>query len=76
MFHRYFLFFTRIEVLFFEKHSTNVDTHIRTITHPYKHTHAHPTPMSTTERLSRLDLEIYKVGQQECLAVDEDIVSH
>jgi hypothetical protein len=39
-------------------------------THRYEHTHAHPTPMSTSERLSRLDLEIHEVGHQERLTVD------
>jgi hypothetical protein len=50
---------------FFEKHSTNADTHTRTSTHPYEHMHTHPTPMSTIKRLSRLDLEIHEVGHQE-----------
>jgi hypothetical protein len=45
-------------------------------THPYKHTRAHPTHMSTSKRLSRLDLEIYEVDHQECLAVDEDVTSY
>jgi hypothetical protein len=45
-------------------------------THSYEHTYAHPTFMSTSERLSRLDLEIYEVGHQERLAVDGDVVSH
>jgi hypothetical protein len=57
-------------------HSTNADTHTRTGIHPYEHTHAHPTPMSTFERLSRLDLEIHEVGHQECLAINADVASH
>jgi hypothetical protein len=32
--------------------------------------------MSTSEKLSRLDIEIYEVGHQERLAVDEDVVCH
>jgi hypothetical protein len=32
--------------------------------------------MSTSERLSRLDLEIHEVGHQERIAVDEDVVYH
>jgi hypothetical protein len=32
--------------------------------------------MSASERLSRLDLEIHKVGHQERLTVDGDITSH
>jgi hypothetical protein len=54
----------------FEKHSTNTDTHTRKRTHPYAHTHAYPTPMSTSERLSRFDLEIHEIGHQERLTVD------
>jgi hypothetical protein len=39
-------------------------------------THAHPTSMmSTSERLSQLNLEIYEVGHQECLAIEGNIVS-
>jgi hypothetical protein len=36
------------------------DTHTRTSTHPYEHTHTHPTPMSTFERLDRLNLRFTK----------------
>jgi hypothetical protein len=32
--------------------------------------------MSNSERLSRLDLEIYEVGHQECLGVDGDVASY
>jgi hypothetical protein len=45
-------------------------------THPYEYMHAQLTPMSTSERLSRFDFEIYEVGHQERLAVDGDIASH
>jgi hypothetical protein len=45
-------------------------------THSYEHTHAHPNPMITSERLSRLDLEIHKVGLQERLTVDGDVTHH
>jgi hypothetical protein len=38
-------------------------------------TNAHPTPMSTFERLSRLDIEIHEVGHQERIAVDGDVES-
>jgi hypothetical protein len=55
---------------------SNADTHTCMSTHPYKHTHVHSAPMSTSERLSRLDLEIHEVGHQECLAVNEDVASH
>jgi hypothetical protein len=42
----------------------------------YEYTHTHPTPMSTFERLSRLDLEINKVDHQECLTIDRDVAYH
>jgi hypothetical protein len=45
-------------------------------THLYEHTYVHPSSMSTSERLSRLDLEIYEVGHQERITVDGDIASH
>jgi hypothetical protein len=45
-------------------------------THPYEHTHTHPTLMSTSERLSQFNLEIHEVGHQERLAVNGDVVSH
>jgi hypothetical protein len=54
----------------------NIDTHTRTITHPYEYMHGHSIHMSTSERLSRLDLEIHEVGHQERLAVDENVASH
>jgi hypothetical protein len=52
------------------------------ITHLFEHTYTHHTPMSTSERLSRFDIEIHEVSHQECLAVDETsppterIISH
>jgi hypothetical protein len=45
-------------------------------TYPYEHMHVHPTPMSTSERLSQINLEIHEIGHQECLTVDGDIASH
>jgi hypothetical protein len=48
--------------------------HIRSLTHI--NTYAHSTPMSTSERVSQLDLEIHEVDHQECIAVDGDVVSH
>jgi hypothetical protein len=45
-------------------------------THHYEYTHEHPTSMSTSERLNRFDLEIHKVGHQERIAVDENVISH
>jgi hypothetical protein len=38
--------------------------------------HAHLMPMNTSERLCQLDLEIYEVGHQEHIDVDENIISH
>jgi hypothetical protein len=55
---------------FFKKHSTNVDTYTRMSNYPYEYMHAHPIPINTSERLSRLDLEIHKVGHQERLAIN------
>jgi hypothetical protein len=48
----------------------------RMSTHPYEHTQSHSTPINTSEILTRLNLEIYEVGHQECLAVDRDVASH
>jgi hypothetical protein len=45
-------------------------------THPYEHMHAHLIPMTTSERLSQLDLEIHEVGHYERLTVNGDIASH
>jgi hypothetical protein len=38
--------------------------------------YTHHTLMSIFKRLSRLDFEIYKVGHQERIAIDEDVASH
>jgi hypothetical protein len=63
--------------MFFKKHSTDADTYKRMSTHHlYEHTLAHPTPMNTSERLGRLDLEIHEVGHEEHLAIDGDVVYH
>jgi hypothetical protein len=61
---------------FFEKHSINTDTHMRMSTHPYEYTYAHPTLMSTSERLSWFNFKIHEVSYQERLVVDEDVASH
>jgi hypothetical protein len=53
--------------IFFTKHNTNIDIYICMIIYLYEHTHTHPIFMSTFERLSRLDLEIYEVGHQVTL---------
>jgi hypothetical protein len=49
-------------VVFFYKHSINIDTHICTSIQPYKYTYVYPIPMNTSERLNRLDLEIHEVS--------------
>jgi hypothetical protein len=63
-------------LFFVEKYSINVDTHTCMNTYLYEHTHTHSNPMSTSERLSRFDLEIHEVGHQERLTVDGDVASH
>jgi hypothetical protein len=44
--------------------------------HLYEHMYAHHIPMSISKRLSRLDLQIHKIGHQEHITVDRDVVSH
>jgi hypothetical protein len=51
-----FCFFREIQYIY-------VDTHICMSTHPYKYIYIYTNFMSTSENLSRLDLEIYKVGK-------------
>jgi hypothetical protein len=46
------------------------------ITHPYKYTYSHHISMSTSERVSRLDIEIHKVDHQERIVVNRDVVSN
>jgi hypothetical protein len=62
------------ETIVFLKYSTNINTHTYISTHSYEHTHT--IPMSTSERLSWLDIEIHEVGHQERLVVGGDIVSY
>jgi hypothetical protein len=38
--------------------------------------HIHHISMSISKRLNQLDLKVYKVGHQKCLAVDGEIISH
>jgi hypothetical protein len=38
--------------------------------------YVYPIYMSTFNRLSQLNLEIYEVSYQECLTVDGDITFH
>jgi hypothetical protein len=42
------------------------------ITHFYKYIYIYTIFMITSKKLSRLDLEIHKVGHQERTAVDRD----
>jgi hypothetical protein len=37
--------------------------------------HAHPIPMSISERFSRLDFDIHEIAHQERLVIDEDAAS-
>jgi hypothetical protein len=53
---------------------TQILIHVRAPT--AMNTHAHSTPMSTSERLSWFDLDIHEVGHQECLTVNGDVASH
>jgi 5-formaminoimidazole-4-carboxamide-1-beta-D-ribofuranosyl 5'-monophosphate synthetase len=69
-----FQIFEKIKIL--KKNSTNADTRTHMSTHPYKYTYTHHIPMSTSERLKRLDLEIHEVGHQERLAVDGDVACY
>jgi hypothetical protein len=39
-------------------------------------TRTHTTSMNTFKRLNWVDIEIYEIGYQKRIAVDEDIVSH
>jgi hypothetical protein len=53
-----FCFFREIQYIY-------VDTHIYMITHPYKYIYIYTNFMSTSENISRLDLEIHKVGKND-----------
>jgi 5-formaminoimidazole-4-carboxamide-1-beta-D-ribofuranosyl 5'-monophosphate synthetase len=46
-------------LVFLEKYSIYVDTHIYMITHPYKYIYIYTNFMSTSKNISRLDLEIH-----------------
>jgi hypothetical protein len=56
---------------FFEKYSINVDPHTCMSIHPYKHTHAHPILMSTSERLRRLNFEIHTYAHHTLMSTSE-----
>jgi hypothetical protein len=45
--------------------------YVRALTH--MNTHIHSTPMSTSERLVRLDLEIHEFDHEEYLIVNGDV---
>jgi hypothetical protein len=45
-------------------HSIDTNIHTHTSTHPDKYTYAHPTSVSSSERLGRLDFEIHEVNQK------------
>jgi hypothetical protein len=61
-----------IVFLFFKKRSTNADAHIHL---PYERTHPHPTPMSTSGRLSRRTGSWNWRRHHKRLAVDGNIAS-
>jgi hypothetical protein len=70
-------FFFECRVLeFLLRNTVSIDTHICMSIHFYKHMHVHPISMNISERLSQLDLEIYEVGHQECIVINEDVTSH
>jgi hypothetical protein len=62
-------------ILFF-RNILQTDTHTCISIYSYKHTYAHPTGMSTSERLNWVDLKIHKVGHQEHLTVDGNVTSY
>jgi hypothetical protein len=62
---------SRLPVFFEEKHSINIDMSI----HLYKYMYVYFIFINISKKLSWLYLKIYKVGHQECLIIDEDIVS-
>jgi hypothetical protein len=53
------------------------DRHFEAMQHYlYEHMYAYSIFISISERLSRLNFEIHKVGHQERLTIDGDIVYH
>jgi hypothetical protein len=54
---------------FFEKYSTNTDTHTCMITQSYEHMHIHSTHMSISKILSWFDFDIHRVDHQERITV-------
>jgi hypothetical protein len=69
-----FFFWHTVGIIFFGMSHANTHTYMSI--HPYKYIYTHHIFMITSERLNQLDLKIYKVGHQECLAVDENITFH
>jgi hypothetical protein len=63
--------------MFCQKHDTDTDIYIYIYisTHPYEYIYVQSITMNTSEKLSRLDLEIHKIGYQEQLAVNRDVKS-
>jgi peptidoglycan hydrolase CwlO-like protein len=51
-------------IVFLVCHIVNADSHTHMNTHLSQYTHVQPTPMNISEKLDRLDLKIYKVGQK------------
>jgi hypothetical protein len=46
------------------------------IIHHYEYIYVHFTPMTTSEKLSQINLEIYKVDHQKRLTVNGNITFH
>jgi hypothetical protein len=45
-------------------HTIYINTHTRTITHPYKYIYAYPISMNTSKRLDQFDLKIHETDQK------------
>jgi hypothetical protein len=61
---------------FWETQYKRKRSYTRAYTHPYERTHAHPTPMSTSERLSRQIESWDWRSHHGRLAIDGNVASH
>jgi hypothetical protein len=61
---------------FWETQYKRKRSYTRAYTHPYERTHAHPTPMSTSERLSRQIRSWDWRSHHGRLAIDGNVASH
>jgi hypothetical protein len=62
---------SRLPVFFQEKHSINIDMSI----HLYKYMYVYFIFINISKKAELALSKIYEVGHQECLIIDEDIVS-